>query len=119
MVSRQDSNKARLKRHKRVRAKISGTAQRPRLSVYRSLNNIYAQIIDDEAGNTLVAASSNEKTFKEYGGNKDAAKEVGKLLAERAAEKNITEVVFDRGGYVYEGRVEALAEGAREGGLKF
>jgi large subunit ribosomal protein L18 len=119
MVSRQDSNKARLKRHKRVRAKISGTAQRPRLSVYRSLNNIYAQIIDDEAGNTLVAASSNEKTFKEYGGNKAAAKEVGKLLAERAAEKNITEVVFDRGGYVYEGRVEALAEGAREGGLKF
>ncbi len=119
MVSRQDSNKARLKRHKRVRAKISGTAQRPRLSVYRSLNNIYAQIIDDEAGNTLVAASSNEKTFKEYGGNKAAAKEVGKLLSERAAEKNITEVVFDRGGYVYEGRVEALAEGAREGGLKF
>ncbi|HPZ00841.1 MAG TPA: 50S ribosomal protein L18 [Clostridiales bacterium] len=119
MVSKQDSNKARLKRHKRVRAKISGTAERPRLSVYRSLNNIYAQIIDDVAGNTLVAASSNEKTFKEYGGNKAAAREVGKLLAERAAKKNITEVVFDRGGYIYEGRVEELAEGAREGGLKF
>lgn len=119
MVSKQDANKARLKRHKRVRGKISGTAERPRLSVYRSLNNIYAQIIDDVAGNTLVAASSNEKTFKEYGGNKDAAREVGKLLAERAAKKNIEEVVFDRGGYVYEGRVAELAEGAREGGLKF
>ncbi len=119
MVSKQDANKARLKRHKRVRGKISGTAERPRLSVYRSLNNIYAQIIDDVAGNTLVAASSNEKTFKDYGGNKDAAREVGKILAERAAKKNITEVVFDRGGYVYEGRVAELAEGAREGGLKF
>lgn len=119
MVSRQDANKARLKRHKRVRGKVSGTAERPRLSVYRSLNNIYAQLIDDVAGVTLAAASSNEKTFKEYGGNKDAAREVGKLLAERAAKKDITEVVFDRGGYVYEGRVAELAEGAREGGLKF
>lgn len=119
MVTKLDSNKARLKRHKRVRSKISGTAQRPRLSVYRSLENIYAQIIDDVAGVTLVSASTAEKKFKKYGGNKDAAKEVGKILAERAAKKNITEVVFDRGGYVYHGRVQELAEGAREGGLKF
>ncbi len=119
MVSKTDSNKARLKRHKRVRGKISGTASRPRLSVYRSLNNIYAQIIDDVEGKTLVAASSNEKSFTEYGGNKEAARAVGKLIAERAAEKNIEEVVFDRGGYVYQGRVAELAEGAREGGLKF
>ncbi len=119
MVTKLDSNKARLKRHKRVRGKISGTAQRPRLSVYRSLENIYAQIIDDVAGVTLVSASTAEKSFKNYGGNKDAAKEVGKILAERAAKKNITEVVFDRGGYVYHGRVQELAEGAREGGLKF
>ena len=114
MVSKPDSNKARLKRHKRVRGKITGTASRPRLSVYRSLNNIYAQIIDDEAGKT-----TNEKSFTEYGGNKDAAREVGKLIAQRAAEKNIKEVVFDRGGYVYQGRVAELAEGAREGGLEF
>lgn len=119
MVNKPDSNKARLKRHKRVRGKISGTAQRPRLSVYRSLNNIYAQIIDDVAGVTLVSASTSEKSFKEYGGNKTAAREVGKIIAERAAKKNITEVVFDRGGYVYHGRVQELADGAREGGLKF
>lgn len=119
MVNKADSNKARLKRHKRVRGKISGTAQRPRLSVYRSLENIYAQIIDDVAGVTLVSASTSEKAFKNYGGNKDAAHEVGKVLAERAAKKKITEVVFDRGGYVYHGRVKELAEGAREGGLKF
>lgn len=119
MVSKPDSNKARLKRHKRVRGKITGTASRPRLSVYRSLNNIYAQIIDDVEGKTLVSASSNEKSFTEYGGNKEAARAVGKLVAERAAEKDIKEVVFDRGGYVYQGRVAELAEGAREGGLKF
>ncbi len=119
MVTKTDSNKARLKRHKRVRGKISGTAARPRLCVYRSLDNIYAQIIDDEAGVTLVSASTAEKTFKEYGGNKTAAREIGKIIAERAVKKNITEVVFDRGGYVYHGRVEELAEGAREGGLKF
>ena len=119
MVTKPDSNKARLKRHKRVRGKISGTAERPRLCVYRPLNNIYAQIIDDVTGNTLVSASSNEKTFKEYGGNKDAAREVGKVLAERAAKKDIKTVVFDRGGYVYQGRVAELAEGAREGGLEF
>ena len=119
MVSRPDTKKARLKRHKRVRAKITGTAQCPRLNVFRSLQHIYAQLIDDVAGVTLVSASSTEKDFTNYGGNKDAAKEVGKLLAERAKEKNITDVVFDRGGYVYQGRVAALAEGAREGGLKF
>ena len=119
MVTKPDSNKARLKRHKRVRGKISGTADRPRLCVYRSLNNIYAQIIDDVEGKTLVSASSNEKSFTEYGGNKDAARAVGKLLAERAAKKDIKEVVFDRGGYVYQGRVAELAEGAREGGLEF
>ena len=111
MVSRPDTKKARLKRHKRVRAKITGTAQCPRLNVFRSLQHIYAQLIDDVAGVTLVSASSTEKDFTNYGGNKDAAKEVGKLLAERAKEKNITDV--------YQGRVAALAEGAREGGLNF
>lgn len=119
MVKRADSNKARLKRHKRVRGKISGTAETPRLAVYRSLANIYAQIIDDTKGVTLVAASSLDKDFENYGGNKDAAKAVGLMIAKKAAEKNITDVVFDRGGYLYHGRVKELAEGAREGGLKF
>lgn len=119
MVNRPDTKAARLKRHKRVRAKISGTAECPRLNVFRSLQHIYAQLIDDVAGVTLVSASSTEKDFTNYGGNKEAAKEVGKLLAERAKEKNISDVVFDRGGYVYTGRVAALAEGAREGGLNF
>ncbi len=119
MVNRPDSNKARRKRHARVRAKISGTAACPRLDVFRSLQHIYAQLIDDVAGVTLVAASTTEKDFTEYGGNKAAARAVGKLLAERAAEKNIKDVVFDRGGYVYHGRVAELAEGAREGGLNF
>jgi large subunit ribosomal protein L18 len=119
MVKRPDTKAARLKRHKRVRSKISGTAECPRLNVFRSLQHIYAQLIDDVAGVTLVSASSTEKDFTNYGGNKDAAKEVGKLLAERAKEKNINDVVFDRGGYVYTGRVAALAEGAREGGLNF
>ncbi|MCQ2435470.1 MAG: 50S ribosomal protein L18 [Clostridia bacterium] len=119
MVSRKDSNAARVIRHKRVRAKISGTTERPRLCVYRSLANIRAQIIDDVTGVTLVSASTLDKSFNGYGGNKDAAKEVGKAIAARALEKGITEVVFDRGGYVYTGRVKELAEGAREGGLKF
>ena len=119
MVSRKDANKARLKRHKRVRAKISGTASRPRLAVYRSNAHISAQIIDDVAGVTLVSASTHEKDFQGNGGNKVAAKAVGTLLAERAKAKGITEVVFDRGGYLYHGRVSELAEGAREGGLKF
>lgn len=102
-----------------MRAKISGTASRPRLCVFRSLSNIYAQVIDDTTGNTLVSASSVEKDFGVYGGNKDAAKKVGELVAKRAAEKGITDVVFDRGGYIYHGRVKELAEAAREAGLKF
>ena len=119
MVSRKDANKARLKRHKRVRAKISGTASRPRLAVYRSNAHIAAQVIDDVAGVTLVSASTHEKDFQGNGGNKVAARAVGKLLAERANAKGITEVVFDRGGYLYHGRVSELADGARESGLKF
>ena len=119
MVSRQDSNIARKKRHVRVRGKINGTAQCPRLNVYRSLSNIYAQLIDDEAGVTLAQASTVEKDFAQYGGNVEAAKAVGKLVAERAKEKNIVDVVFDRGGNIYHGRVKELAEGAREGGLNF
>ena len=119
MVSRQDSNIARKKRHVRVRGKISGTAECPRLNVYRSLSNIYAQLIDDEAGVTLAQASTVEKDFAQYGGNVEAAKAVGKKIAERATEKGIKECVFDRGGYVYHGRVQALADGAREGGLEF
>ena len=119
MVSRKDSNKARLHRHTRVRGKISGTAERPRLCVYRSNKNISCQVIDDVAGVTLVSATSNEKDFGMYGGNKEAAKKVGKLVAERALAKGIENVVFDRGGYLYHGRVQELADGAREGGLKF
>ena len=119
MVNKADSNKARLNRHKRVRGKISGTAERPRLNVYRSTNNIYAQLIDDVKGVTLCAASSLDKDFEGNGGNKDAARKVGAAIAKIAAEKGITEVVFDRGGYIFHGRVKELAEGAREGGLKF
>lgn len=119
MVSKVDSNKARLNRHTRVRGKISGTAARPRLNVFRSLSNIYAQLIDDVKGVTLASASTLDKEFNGYGGNKEAAREVGKLIAKRAAEKGITKVVFDRGGNIYHGRVKELAEGAREGGLKF
>ena len=119
MVNRPNTAKARQARHKRVRGKIHGTAECPRLNVYRSLKHIYAQLIDDDKGVTLAAASTNEKDFAEYGGNIDAAKKVGKLLAERAIAKNIDKCVFDRGGYIYHGRVQGLAEGAREGGLKF
>ena len=119
MVSKQDSNKARKKRQQRVRAKISGTASCPRLNVYRSLSHIYAQLIDDVAGVTLATASTVEKEFTEYGGNKEAAHKVGEALAKRALEKGIEECVFDRAGYIYHGRVQALAEGARDGGLKF
>ena len=119
MVSKKDSNKARLHRHTRVRGKISGTPECPRLNVYRSNCNIYAQVIDDVNGVTLASASSVEKDFGMNGGNKEAARKVGELIAKRAAEKGITDVVFDRGGYVYHGRVQELAEGAREGGLKF
>ncbi len=119
MVKKFDSNAARLKRHKRVRAKISGTPEMPRLNVFRSAKNIYAQIIDDVNGVTLVSASSLDKEIEGYGGNVEAATAVGKLVAERAKSKEIENVVFDRGGYLYHGRVAALAEGAREGGLQF
>ena len=119
MIKRPDTRAQRMKRHSRVRSKISGTPERPRLSVFRSENNIYAQIIDDVAGNTLVSASTVEKGFEGSGGNVEAAKKIGALVAERALKKGIEEVVFDRGGYVYHGRVAALAEGAREAGLKF
>ncbi|MBQ3096415.1 MAG: 50S ribosomal protein L18 [Clostridia bacterium] len=120
MVSRIDSNEQRLKRHKRVRGKISGTAERPRLCVFRSLQHIYAQVIDDTTGKTLAAASSQDKSLEGvYGGNKEAARKVGALIAERAKEAGISVVVFDRGGYVFEGRVAELAAGAREAGLEF
>ena len=119
MINRPDTNAQRLKRHKRVRGKISGTPERPRLNVFRSETNIYAQVIDDVAGVTLVSASSLEKGFSCDGTKSDAAKKVGQLVAERAKAKGIETVVFDRGGYVYHGRVKALAEGAREGGLQF
>ena len=119
MVKRIDGNKQRLKRHIRVRAKISGTAERPRLCVYRSNANISAQIIDDARGVTLVSASTLEASFEGIGSNKEAAKKVGLALAQRAIEKGISEVVFDRGGYIFHGRVSELAAGAREGGLKF
>ena len=119
MIKRPNTNAQRLKRHKRVRSKISGTAATPRLNVFRSEANIYAQVIDDVAGVTLVSASSLDKDIAGYGGNAAAAAAVGKLIAERAKAKGIENVVFDRGGYLYHGRVQALAEGAREGGLKF
>ena len=118
MISKPNSNKARLKRHARIRNKISGTATCPRLCVFRSLKNIYAQVIDDVNGVTLVSASSLELKDT-YGGNKSAAMEVGKLVAAKAIEKGIKEVVFDRSGYLYHGRVAELAAGAREGGLEF
>ena len=119
MVTKPDKNIARLKRHKRVRAKISGTPECPRLDVFRSAKHIYAQIIDDVNGVTLASASSLDKAIEGYGGNVAAATAVGKLIAERAKSKGIENVVFDRGGYLYHGRVQALAEGAREGGLNF
>ncbi len=119
MVTKLDKNAARIKRHYRVRNKISGTPERPRLNVFRSSKHIYAQIIDDQSGVTIAAASTVEKSFENYGGNKDAAHEIGKLVAQRAVEKGVTSVVFDRSGYIYHGRVKELAEGAREGGLQF
>ena len=119
MIKRPDTKGQRIKRHARVRGKVSGTPERPRLNVYRSENHIYAQIIDDIAGKTIAVASSVEKSFEGFGGNKEAAKKVGSTIAERALAKGIDTVVFDRGGYVYHGRVKELAEGAREAGLKF
>lgn len=119
MITKKDTNIARVKRHKRVRAKISGTSEKPRLCVYRSNSNIYAQIIDDVTGTTLIAASSLEDKAEGYGGNKTAAKKVGVAIAKKALDKGIETVVFDRGGYLYHGRIKELADGAREGGLKF
>lgn len=121
MISPRPRNTIRQRVHDRIRAKMSGTAERPRLNVYRSLNHIYTQLIDDASGTTLVSASSKGKKTEEKssGGNVAAARTVGKLIAERAQEKGIKKVVFDRGGYLYHGRVKALAEAAREGGLDF
>ena len=119
MINRPDTRAQRLKRHKRVRAKISGTPERPRLNVFRSETNIYAQVIDDVNGVTLVSASSLEKGFVREGSKSDVAKQVGINVAQKAKAKGIETVVFDRGGYIYHGRVKALAEGAREGGLQF
>lgn len=122
MIKKTSKNLTRQKRHQRLRNKIQGTSERPRLNVYRSLNNIYAQIINDEEGVTLVAASTLDKDIKDQAkstANTDAAKLVGELVAKRALEKGIDSVTFDRGGYIYHGRVKALAEGARETGLKF
>ncbi len=122
MINKIDKNAIRRRKHVRVRKKISGTPARPRLCVCRSNTNIYAQIIDDEAGNTLVSASTLDKEVKASianGSNKEGAAAVGKLIAERALAKDIKEVVFDRGGYIFHGRIEALAEAAREAGLVF
>ncbi|MBQ5795567.1 MAG: 50S ribosomal protein L18 [Kiritimatiellae bacterium] len=119
MITRPNTEAKRIHRHKRVRGKISGTAEMPRLSVYRSTNHIYAQVIDDVKGVTLCSASSLDKEIKEKGGNKEGAKLVGQLIAKVALEKGIETVVFDRGGYLYHGRVKEVAEGAREAGLKF
>ncbi|MBC8546229.1 50S ribosomal protein L18 [Clostridiaceae bacterium NSJ-31] len=119
MVKKPDSNKARLKRHYRVRNKISGTPECPRLNVFRSAKHIYAQLIDDVNGVTLAAASTMDKGFEGFGGNKEAAHKVGVAIAQRALDKGIKDVVFDRSGYIYHGRVKDLAEGAREGGLNF
>ena len=122
MLKKADKNAKRLQRHKRVRRKVFGTPQRPRLCVFSSSNNIYAQIIDDTNRVTLVAASSLDEAVKgavNHTGNKEAAKMVGEMVAKKAVEKGITEVVFDRGGYIYHGRIKELAEGAREAGLKF
>ena len=119
MIKKIDSNKARLKRHRRVRAKISGTPERPRLNVFRSTKHIYAQLIDDVNGDTLASASSMDKGFEGNRGNVEGARKVGEMIAKNAAAKGITDVVFDRGGYLYHGRVKELAEGARENGLKF
>ncbi len=122
MINKQNRNEIRLRKHVRVRKKVTGTTERPRLNVFRSLKNIYVQIIDDSTGNTLVSASTLDAALKgkvAYGGNKEAAKEVGKLIAVKAVEKGIKQVVFDRGGYIYHGRVKELADAAREAGLDF
>ena len=119
MVTKTDRKMERARRHLRVRTKISGTASRPRLCVYRSNNNLFVQVIDDTCGNTIVSASTLDKEVKVKHSNKEAAKEVGTLIAKRATEKNIDTVVFDRSGYIYHGVIKTLAESAREAGLKF
>jgi large subunit ribosomal protein L18 len=119
MIKQINKNAGRLRRHKRVRGKISGTAERPRLNVFRSANHIYAQLINDDNGTVLCAASTSEKSFSGYGGNVEAAKKIGLAIADKGKQAGICDVVFDRSGYVYHGRVAALADGAREGGLKF
>jgi len=118
-VARATKNEIRLRIHKRIRSRVAGTAERPRLAVFRSLNHIYAQLIDDGPGHTIVAAASTEKDLKGKGGNLEGAKLIGKAVAERAKDKGITRVVFDRGGYSYHGRVKALADAARDAGLEF
>ena len=119
MIKKADTKKARAKRHARVRAKISGTPERPRLNVFRSAKHIYAQVIDDVNGVTLCSASSMDKEFEGNGGNVEGARKVGAMVAKRAVEKGIAEVVFDRGGFIYQGKIQALADAAREAGLKF
>ncbi|GIP36274.1 50S ribosomal protein L18 [Paenibacillus sp. J2TS4] len=120
MITKADKNQARLKRHLRVRKKIEGTTERPRLNVFRSAKHMYVQIIDDTKGVTIVSASTMDKELKmENGGNVEAARQVGALIAKRAKENGIEKVVFDRGGYLYHGRVQALADAAREAGLEF
>lgn len=122
MIKKESKNSKRKVRHVRVRRKVQGTSERPRLSIYKSLSNMYAQIIDDTTGSTLVSASTLDKDLKGkvgYAGNKEAAKLVGEMIAKRALDKGIDKVVFDRGGYIYHGRVKELAESAREAGLQF
>jgi len=119
MIRKIEKKEIRNRIHRRIRRKLRGTAERPRLAVFRSVAHIYAQVIDDAAGATLVSASSVDKGGKTNGGNVAAAKAIGKLVAERAKQKGITKVVFDRGGYLYHGRVKALADAARAAGLEF
>lgn len=119
MITKQDKNQVRKRRHVRVRTKITGTTERPRLNVFRSNKHLYAQLIDDTQGVTIVSASTMDKDFTGTVGNVEAAKLIGETIAKRATEKNIKSVVFDRGGYLYHGRVKALAEAARENGLEF
>ncbi len=118
-MARESRNETRLRIHKRIRGRVAGSPERPRLAVFRSINHIYAQVIDDQQGHTLVAAASTEKDMRGKGGNVEGAKLIGKAVAQRAKEKGITRVVFDRGGYLYHGRVKALADAAREAGLEF
>ena len=118
-MARESRNEKRGRVHERIRRRVAGTAERPRLAVFRSLNHIYAQVIDDRQGHTLVSASTLEKAFSGKGGNVEGAKLAGKAIADRAKEKGITKVVFDRGGYQYHGRVKALADAARQAGLEF